>query len=756
MLPDRPRPNPAVLRRRLPTPVAAVVLVAVLLLLSGGSVARPVRSGRVEPAGGSVPVTFEETGLPAGTAWNVTMLGTTLSAAAGQNITFYASLGNYSYALGGPAGYRPTSGALTGTVRLTGAPNSVLVPDLRVGTYPSEVAYDARNGNLYVTNSGSSNVTVLNGTTDRVLVAGIPVGLGPFGIAFDPRNGYLYVANEPDGNVTVINGTTNTVVVRGIGVGSQPLAVLADPANGDVYVADAGANSLTVINGTTNTVAISSLPVGGGPSALALDSRSGELYVADARSNNVTVVDPATNRVVGGSISVGSGPDGLAYDSSDGRIYVTNDGSNNVTVVNGTTDRSVGTGISLGTGAAPAGIAYDSLNHDLYVSDGGPSNVTVIDGATDALVVPGVAVGSGPLGVTFDPANGYVYIAANGEGSADNVTILDGNGPWFVSWQRVSVYSLAFTESGLPTGTAWNVSLAGAVEAGAAGGAIVYSEPNGSYGYTIGARGWTAVPSAGVVPVDGANVTVAVSFALGFYPVVFTESALPASTPWNVTVLSSAGGSSGRASTGSTIAFNLPNGTYSFSVAAGGSHLPTPANGTLTVAGAPVNRTISFTFWTTVTFLVSGLPGGANWSVNLSSVPSGTSWHLRSAADSIPFEVPSNATYAYTIGGTSAARASNASGTVSVGAGPAIVRVSIPSGPTTGPAPAPSSGFPWAYLAVAIVAAIVGTGAALTLVRRRRSRRPPPPTSEGSPADGARGGAPPSGEGTESGFPPST
>jgi YVTN family beta-propeller protein len=59
----------------------------------------------------------------------------------------------------------------------------------------------------YVTNGNS--VSVIDSTTNTV-VASIPVGTGPEGIAFNPNNGDMYVANEGSFNVSVIAPLTAT------------------------------------------------------------------------------------------------------------------------------------------------------------------------------------------------------------------------------------------------------------------------------------------------------------------------------------------------------------------------------------------------------------------------------------------------------------------------------------------------------------------------------------------------------------------
>jgi len=96
---------------------------------------------------------------------------------------------------------------------------------------------------------------------------------------------------------------------------------------------------------------------------------------------------------------------------------------------------------------------------------------------------------------------------------------------------------------------------------------------------------------------------------------------------------------------GTTITFDEPNGTYSYTIAtANKSYSPSPSSGTFTVNGSDVNISITFTLVTyTVTFAESGLPSGTMWYVNLSNGQS-----FSSTTNTITFNEP-NGSYTYSI-----------------------------------------------------------------------------------------------------------
>jgi len=147
--------------------------------------------------------------------------------------------------------------------------------------------FDPMNGYLYYSNSTArGTVLVLNGTQ---VIATVPVGDTPTGLAFDSANGDIYVANEFSWNVSVIHGTS---VVASIPISTNvetlPSAVAFDPINGYVYVTNVATNNVSVINGTS---VINSFPVGGHPAGAAFDPANGYVYVSNYATNNVSVIN---------------------------------------------------------------------------------------------------------------------------------------------------------------------------------------------------------------------------------------------------------------------------------------------------------------------------------------------------------------------------------------------------------------------------------------------------------------------------------
>ena len=229
----------------------------------------------------------------------------------------------------------------------------------------------------------------------------------------------------------------------------------------------------------------------------------------------MTVIDGTTDTVVLPSIGTGSSPYAAAYDRTNGHLFVVNYGSDNLTVLNGTSN-SVGDP-SIGVGNGPIDVAYDPVNGYLYVTnygdpiDGSPGdNVTVIDGATDRVVVPGIVAGVGPAEAAYDAANGCLYVTNQ---VSDNVTVINANGRLVSSWE--AAYTVTFTETGLPIGTAWSVQATADAgpswSANSTGTTASLALPAGTYTYTISAAGYRMVTETDQIVRGNSGHTVAVA-----------------------------------------------------------------------------------------------------------------------------------------------------------------------------------------------------------------------------------------------------
>ena len=284
----------------------------------------------------------------------------------------------------------------------------------------------------------------------------------------------------------------------------------------------------------------------------------------------------------------GNAPVWIAFDSSNGYIYVTNSGSNSVSVINGATDSVI---TSIPVGSEPYGVTFDSSNGYIYVTNYGSNSVSVINGATDG-VVTSIPVGSEPAGITFDSSNGYIYVANYNSGTISIISTEVGVN---------AEYPVTFTETSLPSGTAWYVNITGGASHSSTTSTITFNEPNGTYSYTVatGDKKYVPNPVSGTFTVNWQNLTERIMFYLygiTLYKVTFTERGLPNGTTWYTNITN---GTSYSSTTG-IITFTEPNGTYNYTVNYAAStryvgwYYPTPRNGSFIVKGTNVNISVIF------------------------------------------------------------------------------------------------------------------------------------------------------------------
>ena len=76
-------------------------------------------------------------------------------------------------------------------------------------------------------------------------------------------------------------------------------------------------------------------------------------------------------------------------------------------------------------GNSPNGITYDPANGNLYVADFNPATVSVINGTTNTLesTINTKQVAPAPWDVAYNPSNGYIYVT---EVENSNVSVING------------------------------------------------------------------------------------------------------------------------------------------------------------------------------------------------------------------------------------------------------------------------------------------------------------------------------------------
>jgi YVTN family beta-propeller protein len=341
-----------------------------------------------------------------------------------------------------------------------------------------------------VINTATCNATVTTGCGQTHTIGVDPgAGAGLVAAAVDENTDTVYVVNvfstsssSTNGygdSISVIDGATcNASVDTGcaqvpeeIALGNDPDdgvgpdGVAVDEATDTIYVANAGDNTVSVIDGATCNGMVSSgcgqvppaVPLGGNasPQVPAVDEATDTVYVPDNGDGMVSVIDGATCNStvrtgcgnVPAALSVGGGPGAAAVDEATDTVYVATapgpggaDGLGSVDVINGATCNAI---VTSGCGQTPAtvpvgsnadDVVVDPVTQSVFVDNQLDSTVSVIDGAIcNALDTagcaqrpPDVATGFFPGYLDVDIASDTVYVANNGGGAGDTVSMLDG------------------------------------------------------------------------------------------------------------------------------------------------------------------------------------------------------------------------------------------------------------------------------------------------------------------------------------------
>jgi YVTN family beta-propeller protein len=285
---------------------------------------------------------------------------------------------------------------------------------LPAGGSPEGLAVDTLNGEVFVADTGTNNVTVINASTQTVSAEiSMPFGFDPVYAVFDSVNGDIYVGGLLS-SIEVINGSTNRLTgYIGVLRAGFILGLAVDPQTGliyDVCGCGFGVVEYGIANDTFAGWFLRSL----GPSSVVVSPTGSTLFVTGMTGGNVSAIDAATNAVVS-TAPAGAGPVASTVDTLNGDLYVADYWGQNLTVLGTTplTDlATVNLGLSVGL-AAPFSMSFDPVNGCLYVTNQGTGSQNVIVVNSQGNVVIGtIPVGQHAFGIAYDPVSGDVYVAS--------------------------------------------------------------------------------------------------------------------------------------------------------------------------------------------------------------------------------------------------------------------------------------------------------------------------------------------------------
>jgi DNA-binding beta-propeller fold protein YncE len=669
-------------------------------------------------------VDFNETGLPAGTAWSVTFNGTELNSTTAR-IELNATNGtNYPFQVGAVPSF--VASASTGHLNVTGAAvgRTVRFHELFGVTFdekglPSGTVWGVTfNGTNTTTNLTSVMFNATNGTglgfrADRV-----------GGYVASPLTGTLDVSGSAVTQTIAFNvklydvtfeasglpdGTGWSVTLNGTRYASSGPTLAVPEPNGTGYPFLVGSLSGFVVTPTQGNVSVA-----GAPTAVLIQFE--ELLP-------VTFVESGLPSGTVWSVQIGLS----AFASASSSILV---------------NETNGTGYAYQLGGVPGYRGVPSYGQFNVTGSPEVIGITFVPrtfpvtftesglraGTPWSVVVGGTPAAGSGRSIVVNETNGTFGFAPGAVagfqlGNSSGSFFVDG-GPCAVMVAYSELFSVTFAERGLAPGTLWTVRVASA-SANSTGGTIAFALVNGSYAWTLRpVPGYTAA-RAGTLVVGGANLSEPVTFTPVTYAVTFTETGLPTGSTWKATVAGETRNTSGR-----TLTFQEPNGTFAFSVGGASGYAARPGSGSVTVLARPVGEAVAFSRLPireySVTFTETGLAAGTAWSVAVNGSTNS------SFGDAVSFSLP-NGSFTFTVGAVPGYSAASPSGSVVVTGGDVHQTVAFAPHAAQGTS-AGFLGLPGilgeVVVAVALAAVVVAVPLAL-----RRSRRPPPSRAEPAEPD---------------------
>ena len=350
--------------------------------------------------------------------------------------------------------------------------NNTVVKNLFTGSFPRGVAYDPANSYIYVSNEGSSNVSVINPVTNKI-ISSIPVPHSgtlcypyslfydpvgqsmnivlydstgdyllsfnsfsgnlsskypvsdPSAVAYDPVNNYLYVVSGPCGSVTVYN-SINGSLVKNIRLNSGVRSTFAcyNSHYNKIYFTWSTSTTygISSINTSTNTIS-SNTSLSSYPNGMAYDSINDTMFIA---AGSLIQVMNLSNNTVFKSISVGANPCGVTYSPYTDQIYAGEEQGACAIIIDAN-NYSYYVPYYV-TGSHPADALYDKYSNSLYITDYGGKNVSVMNLANIDYSCPGgtaysnIRVGTSPYSEMINPSNGLLYVDNAG---SYNISVID-------------------------------------------------------------------------------------------------------------------------------------------------------------------------------------------------------------------------------------------------------------------------------------------------------------------------------------------
>jgi len=252
---------------------------------------------------------------------------------------------------------------------------------------------------VFVTNQGSNTVSVFSFDEKLTLQKEIPVGVAPAGVAVSKVNREVYVSNTESSEVTVID-VDSLQVKKSIKLSGSSLGIAVSKDGKKLFVADWFNDCLVIINLDSHENGC--LKVGQAPAGISVSSKKDELYVASRDSNSVFIVSTSREKVIG-EVMVGDHPFGIRLTPTEDHLFVTNVQSNDISIIDLKNRKEIS---RVQVGKKPYCVTFSLDGKRAFVTNQYSDSISVIN--TDSFQVERTLTsGSFPEGI--DTYGSYIF-----------------------------------------------------------------------------------------------------------------------------------------------------------------------------------------------------------------------------------------------------------------------------------------------------------------------------------------------------------
>jgi len=241
-------------------------------------------------------------------------------------------------------------------------------------------------------------------------IADVPLGGNTTRLDYeslDPGRHLLFIAHLGDSSVIVFDTQAQRVVKR-IPHISKVHGVLAIPELGRVYASATGTNQVVAIDEGTLQV-IARAPGGVYPDGMAYAPDVHKLYVSDEHGDTDTVIDVRTNTRTA-TIPLGGDVGNTQYDPVTRHVFANVQTREQLAEINPETDRVI-TRTDLPGADGNHGLLIDPRQHWAFIACEDNHKLLVLNLGTRK-IIRSFEVGADPDVLAYDPALGYLYVAA--------------------------------------------------------------------------------------------------------------------------------------------------------------------------------------------------------------------------------------------------------------------------------------------------------------------------------------------------------